>query len=229
VAYTLWYKRAQDTVYTQQRLGELENSFQVSGGTVIFPADPAWAYDVSLAAADAFGETTRTAVLPRGFVLLHFKADGTAVGVGKAAQQPNALDVGLDLYMNGCGIHAPSPLIMDARGNAEWIQPPMQPGVEYRTIWRYKGMPVYYRLVEFGTLPVSGSATVSIGSGVAEIVAVEAIAFKNDGNLHAVFPVVFDDGTIRAKYNILNRQTIYVAVFGDMSTYSARFLIKYIK
>ena len=78
-------------------------------------------------------------------------------------------------------------------------------------------------------LPASGSVSVPIAGDIADIVAVEAIAFKNEGNLYAAFPVVFDDGTLRAKFNILNKKTIYIAVFGDMSAYSARFLIKYIK
>lgn len=35
----------------------------------------------------------------------------------------------------------------------EWINPPMQLGVEYRTIERYLGKPVYVQVVDFGQLP----------------------------------------------------------------------------
>ena len=37
----------------------------------------------------------------------------------------------------------------------EWLNPPMIPGVEYRTTERYNGNPVYTQLVEFGSLPAS--------------------------------------------------------------------------
>ena len=39
----------------------------------------------------------------------------------------------------------------------EWgyVNPPMTPGVEYRTTQRWNGQPVYTQLVEFGSLPAS--------------------------------------------------------------------------
>lgn len=38
-------------------------------------------------------------------------------------------------------------------GVKEWINPPMVLGVEYRTIERYMGNPVYVMLADFGALP----------------------------------------------------------------------------
>lgn len=35
----------------------------------------------------------------------------------------------------------------------EWVNPPMTPGVEYRTTERWNGKPVYTKLVDFGELP----------------------------------------------------------------------------
>lgn len=35
----------------------------------------------------------------------------------------------------------------------EWVNPPMLPGVEYRTTERYNGLPVYTKLVDFGAVP----------------------------------------------------------------------------
>ena len=40
----------------------------------------------------------------------------------------------------------------------EWINPPMQLGVEYRTIERYLGKPVYVQVVDFGQLPNKANA-----------------------------------------------------------------------
>lgn len=38
-------------------------------------------------------------------------------------------------------------------GVQEWLNPPLLIGIEYRTIERYNGKPVYEKLVDFGALP----------------------------------------------------------------------------
>ena len=40
-----------------------------------------------------------------------------------------------------------------ANGVMEWVNPPMIPGVEYRTTERWNGKPVYATLLDFGALP----------------------------------------------------------------------------
>lgn len=45
----------------------------------------------------------------------------------------------------------------------EWVNPPMEIGVEYRTTERWQGKPVYYKVVDFGGLPNETTATVPIG------------------------------------------------------------------
>lgn len=48
----------------------------------------------------------------------------------------------------------------------EWVNPPMLLGVEYRTIERYNGKPVYTRLVDVGPFPSPGTCKeVSIETG----------------------------------------------------------------
>ena len=49
-------------------------------------------------------------------------------------------------------------------GAWEWVNPPMQVGVEYRTTERWQGKPVYYKVVDFGGLPNATTATVPIGA-----------------------------------------------------------------
>ena len=46
----------------------------------------------------------------------------------------------------------------------EWVNPPMQLGVEYRTTERWSGRPVYKKNVDFGTLPTGTTKAVSIGA-----------------------------------------------------------------
>lgn len=48
-------------------------------------------------------------------------------------------------------------------GPLEWINPPMQLGVEYRTIARYQQVPIYTKAVNFGTAPNATSKTVEHG------------------------------------------------------------------
>lgn len=45
----------------------------------------------------------------------------------------------------------------DEWGPWEWVNPPMSVGVEYRTVERYMGKPVYTKLVDFGELPLAGA------------------------------------------------------------------------
>lgn len=45
----------------------------------------------------------------------------------------------------------------------EWVNPPMQLGVEYRTIERYQQVPIYTKAVNFGAAPNATSKTVEHG------------------------------------------------------------------
>lgn len=49
-------------------------------------------------------------------------------------------------------------------GEWEWVNPPMYPGVEYRTTERYLGKPVYAKCIEFGYLPNNASKIVNIST-----------------------------------------------------------------
>ena len=44
----------------------------------------------------------------------------------------------------------------------EWLNPPMQIGIEYRTMERFSGKPVYRKLINFGQLPNNSTKNVSI-------------------------------------------------------------------
>ena len=57
-------------------------------------------------------------------------------------------------------------------GPIEWINPPMDLGVEYRTTERYLGKPVYCKLIDFGAVPaVNTNKTVDFaGLGISRII-----------------------------------------------------------
>lgn len=64
---------------------------QVINGT--YP--PTNSYLVELLLTDIFGSSVLTSPVPSGSVLMHFRGDGTGLGIGKFAEDGNLLDVDL--------------------------------------------------------------------------------------------------------------------------------------
>lgn len=65
-------------------------------------------------------------------------------------------------------------------GPWEWVNPPMQLGVEYRTTERYLGKPVYVKAVNFGVLPNTSEKSVTWGTSATLAFEVTARALKDD-------------------------------------------------
>lgn len=93
--YTLYYKKSTDTEFTEVGLDELEDNYSINS-SYIFPADTSNSYDVEFTAADNFKTTKRVTSASTGFALIHHRADGTGLGLGKLGEVENGLDVGLD-------------------------------------------------------------------------------------------------------------------------------------
>lgn len=69
-------------------------------------------------------------------------------------------------------------------GVQEWLNPPMEMGVEYKTTERYLGKPVYRILFDFGALPVSTSVQKAHNiSDVSAVTALDLIATNNSAIL----------------------------------------------
>lgn len=66
-----------------------------------------------------------------------------------------------------------------AWGEWEWVNPPMQLGVEYRTTERYLGKPVYVKLVNLG----EGANGKAVNVGTREMIHVECRATYNNWSL----------------------------------------------
>lgn len=112
-------------------------------------------------------------------------------------------------------------------GVTEWINPPLEIGVEYRTVRRYTGRPVYIKRMRFGNLASSGYKYVEHGvaNGSMNIVSCKSIAYLNDDT--CVFPI-YANGSLAAYYYINNTQ-IGVNSVGSVSSYIAHFEIEYVK
>jgi hypothetical protein len=101
----------------------------------------------------------------------------------------------------------------------EWVNPPMQLGVEYRTTERYNSKPVYVKTVDLGRLPDRSNK--SVEHGVADIEA----CFEFYGNYYPTGINLIGNSTYTKLY--LNNDTIYIST--NLSNASAIVVMKYTK
>ncbi len=107
----------------------------------------------------------------------------------------------------------------------EWVNPPMQLGVEYRTTERWNGKAVYTKLFNFGNLPNTTEKRVSMGFADGEIkaiVGIEGLVYADNGST-----VTIEEPNNTTTY--INGGYITVASETDRSTQTATFKIKYLK
>lgn len=102
----------------------------------------------------------------------------------------------------------------------EWVNPPMQLGVEYRTTERYLGKPVYVKVVNCGNLPASGLK--NIAHGIANCKPICVYGEMSNGN---TLPY-----TVGTAYSIsADGAYIQIYVTGDLSQHTVKATIKYTK
>lgn len=106
-------------------------------------------------------------------------------------------------------------------GEWEWVNPPMIPGVEYRTTERFDGKPVYAKRIYFGYLPNKTTANVSHGiSGKTW-----NVRYSIDTNWTNQFLGVYP--AVTAVY--ADSTNISIATNSDMSTIVVYFTLWYTK
>ena len=117
---------------------------------------------------------------------------------------------------------APDPVWMPF----EWVNPPMELGVEYRTVERYRSLPVYRKLINFGALPNATAKSVAHGIDVSynNFIAIRGMASGGD---IIEFPVV-NNGNL-AGYAYIDGSNLIVKTSTNLSTYNAVFELKYWK
>lgn len=117
-------------------------------------------------------------------------------------------------------------------GEWEWVNPPMEVGVDYRTTERWMGKPVYTRLIDFEALPNNSekSATfymdykytiVSI-DGVVRGEGLDEYGMVKEFDIHAC-PYVKEVASLQ-----LNNK-ITIKTNGDATKYNAKIVLKYTK
>lgn len=112
----------------------------------------------------------------------------------------------------------------------EWVNPPMVIGKEYRTTERYKGKPVYTRIVDCGALPNASSKDVYLGDGIkgANVVDYNIKLFSASGGLH-MLPWLNTSFSAQARAWISSAGYIQISTNSDMTAYTAAITLKYIK
>lgn len=124
-------------------------------------------------------------------------------------------------------------------GVQEWINPPMEAGIEYRTIERYNGSVVYARLSEitgFGTPGTVTEVDIDVGDPLSNLVAYSAQisgwglpTLMFGGGVGA--PLV-QNGNIQVEVRASTIGTIEVYLFSekrDMTSSTLKLLVKYTK
>lgn len=111
----------------------------------------------------------------------------------------------------------------------EWVNPPMELGVEYRTTERWMGKPVYVKVVDCGTLPNNDSKTVSTGvSGYFRPVEIEARRpIDGGGQVVQRLPIISGNDVLAIGF--MYGSGVRIVTTSDMSAYTAIATVKYTK
>lgn len=104
----------------------------------------------------------------------------------------------------------------------EWVNPPLNVGVEYRTTERYLGKPVYVKVFDFGALP--NASYKSIAHGLSKTGVVSLSAVSTCGKYY--FPSASNSGRVDVYINAGN---IQITTTGDWSSVSVYVTVKYTK
>ena len=106
----------------------------------------------------------------------------------------------------------------------EWLNPPMTPGVEYRTTKRHNGKPVYTKLVEFGALPNNTEKSVSAMPANASLI--QAAGYAAGASYNVLIPGYY---SIKSFGSTRSSGALWISTSADMSSYNAWITIEYTK
>lgn len=121
-------------------------------------------------------------------------------------------------------------------GATEWINPPMDPGVEYRTTERFEGKPVYKILVPVQSLPDTSMLIVTPSVTLAKLVSAEGVLFDSATSYTEAYPFpVFMSSSVSPDAMIVNVMpgltwtNVAILTTKNLSRYKADIVLKYVK
>lgn len=150
--------------------------------------------------------------------------DASLSAPGKAA---DAAATGLALAGKAPAVESadyPGCYYRTVNGAVEWLNPPMIPGVEYRTTERYLGEVVYTKLVQFGALPNNTEKSVTAMPAGASLIYAIGIGYGSSYNVS--IPGYY---AIQTFGSTRSAGSLWIATTTDMSSYNGWITIKYHK
>ena len=106
----------------------------------------------------------------------------------------------------------------------EWVNPPMQVGVEYRTTERWQGKPVYTKLLNFGTMPNATNKTVDAGiQYIDSPISITVTAISD------TWCFVLPSSYTQETKVLFSKNIVEIETTVDRSNYTAYALLKYTK
>lgn len=144
----------------------------------------------------------------------------------------NVTDKAQDVYCYGGGAHGDVMLHRGRYGNTwlpwEWVNPPMQLGVEYRTTERYLGKPVYAQLVNLGAAP---SPDTSKRTNITNAIYISLEGTLDYSSYRQVLPIFAADGSLAFQIKNSGDAIVAQSLHGttDYSSQNVHVLAKYIK
>ena len=134
--YKLYYKKATASSWTEVSLVDITNVYSVSNYEYVFAADGGSSYSVEVVASDRHNSASRSTSASTATMLMNFGADGSSIGLLKAAERPGAIDVGGDIYMNGNALYGAHGMFdtRDDNETPDWYMKTYGRG----TVWEFK-------------------------------------------------------------------------------------------
>lgn len=141
-------------------------------------------------------------------------------------EEPNGMGIE-DVTEKGCYY------VQATDGSKEWINPPNRPGIEYKTIERWNGQPVYTQMLYLGALSNKLAMAVTIDVEYDKVFFVSGYAFDPENNMSYPFPIIINGLTPIAVISGIegngSESNIIINVNEDLSAFSGYINIKYIK
>ena len=107
----------------------------------------------------------------------------------------------------------------------EWVNPPMNPGVAYKTTERWRGNAVYTKMVDLGALPNSTTKTIDIGVTSSKIIR-SFVNITSSSGTNVTSPYFLADGTMVVKH-LFTAKNIQIATTADYTDRSATVQVWY--
>lgn len=187
--------------------------------------------DIGAAPGEAQAVTTADDARENGWYLAPLpERPGELGGSGNVLMRVDARDgyAVQTMYLAG-GI-----VIRRTSDNAGWsawedTNPPLFPGMEYRTTERHKGKVVYVTRLLVGELTNSGVTTATLPSTPTEIVELYGTAKSDTYSETVMFPIITANGAIGARLTANGSNQIQAKTFADYTGYVATVTVKYTK